>query len=101
MARKYHHSRRGGIKVGKWVGLAGKIIGAVVIFSPTFRGVTDAMQTNPNEPSYYASRILFYNTGYDTNTGAINFPVATGAVASFAGGIVLIKLFSYLGKHLR
>lgn len=85
----------------KWVSLAGKAVGAALVFTPSIRAVNDAF-TNAsglNAVEYLPSRLLYYNTGYDTNTGNIDTSITTQAVASFAGGLIVMKLFSYVARR--
>ena len=98
MAAKEHHSRRGGLHIGKYFNLAGKVIGATIMAYPTIQAVSSGMADG--NLAEIPEKLLYYNTGYQAN-GQINFGQTGAAVASFAGGYAVMKIFSFIGKHLR
>lgn len=104
---KEHHRKRH-FRLGKWLSLAGKIAGAAVMLYPTIQGVVDVLPGGTAAGAGIGAApqaILYRNTGYYSgyNGGTPNtwsIEQAGTAVASFAGGFIIIKLFSWLGKRI-
>jgi len=97
--RRFRRHRRGGVKVGKWVSLAFKGIGATVAAGPAI----SAVSVNMSNPGNIPAQLLYNYTGYGSWPGATGWNPAQAGVGfgSIAGGIVLAKLGSFLGKHIR
>jgi hypothetical protein len=97
MARK-RHSRRGGIHIGRYVTLTGKILGTVVMAAPAIQAVTQDISA----PQQIPRDVLRNYTGVDY-TGQVGWDqgLLFGGVTALAGGYVIMKLFSFMGKHIR
>lgn len=88
--------------VRKWVNLGGKILGGLVMAGPTISAWNDASTNGGGGISsltYFPSRVLYYYTGYDTNTGQVNFSNTAYGVGSIAGGLILMRVFSYVSRR--
>lgn len=92
--RRFRHGRRGHA-ARKWVGLAGKIIGGVVIAGPAIQ----AVQQNINNPSAIPHGLVANYTGFQTDTGQWNSGQAATGIGSVAAGLILMKVFSYVAKR--
>ena len=98
MARRYRRSRRGGVKFGKWINLAGKVIGGTVMAYPAISAVTTYGFQN-NDWGHVPVHILQNYTGWQADQGQF-YPASLGTgVASVLGGFVIIKLFSWMSKR--
>lgn len=96
------------MRIGKYVNLAGKILGTVVVAGPGINAVYTAAMGNDLQD--VGHNLLYAYTGYNDGNiktgpgtgGAAGFNAAQAGVAaaSVVGGIVVIKLFSWLGKRM-
>lgn len=87
---------------GGFVSLGMKALGASIVFIPTIEAVQDTMKNAPGNWGYLPGRVLYYYTGVDSNNNyQVNTSVLLGGVASVAGGILLAKLGTVVGKMLR
>ena len=98
MARRKHRGRRGGIHIGRWVNVAGKILGTVVMAAPAISAVTSDISS----PQQIPRDVLRNYTGVDY-TGQVGFDqgLLFGGVTALAGGYVIMKVFSFMARHVR
>ena len=97
MARKKRGGRRG-FRIGKWVNLAFKAIGATVALSPAIRGVVDGVKAG--DPGNIPVLVTYNYSGVDLkNPGAPNVSVLTGAIVTVLVGLGLAKLGGFLGRR--
>ena len=100
MARRrgrFRRHRRGSHAARKWFGIAGKIIGGTVVAMPAITAVGNNLKNG--NPGNIPHDILENYTGVDATTGAFYSEHLMGGIASIVGGLVLIKVFSMVGKH--
>lgn len=97
--RKIHHGRRGGLRIGKYVSLAGKILGATVIASPA---ITAAINYLPSGNfNGFADKTVFGYTGFAINGGGWNAQQAFQGIGTVVSGYAIMRIFSWAGKHMR
>lgn len=95
MARRhYRHHRRGSVQARKWVNLAGKIIGASIVAYPALTAISQRLDS----PSEIPQQVLYNYSGFSMNDGTFNAGVLATGVGSIAGGLILMKVFSYIAK---
>ena len=99
MARRFRRGRRHGLpkSAGGWVSLAFKIFGGLVAAGPGINVTVNAVQKGnfqslPND-------LLFAYTGLGGSTPVNTQALATG-IGSIAGGVLLAKIGSVLGRMI-
>ena len=80
-----------------WISLGGKILGAVVIAAPAIKAISTDIQGG--YPENIPNDVLQGYTGYDATTGGFNSTQLASGAASIVGGLVLMKVFSYVAKR--
>ena len=97
--RSHRHSRRG--HAGrKWIGLAGKVLGGLIVAAPALKYTFQDVQAGV--PQAIPADVLFGYTGYATGGGTVNqgFDAAElgAGVASIVGGLIVMKVFSIVAR---
>jgi hypothetical protein len=95
MARRKHRHGGRGFRIGKYVNLGFKILGAGIALSPAIKAVSDNRSNFQGIPAAVAANY----TGLDVNTGALNWQQTWGGVAAVVGGIAVAKIGSFLGRR--
>lgn len=86
------------IHFGKYINLAGKILGTLVIASPV---IASAQQSLPSgDFQGFLNGTVARYTGYNIENQNFDYAQLGGGVAAVAGGIFIIKLFSWIGKKV-
>ena len=86
MARRKRTGRRG-LRVGKWINLAFKIMGGTVVSIPAIQAITDSGSNYASIPS----RLAYRFTGV-TDQGTIDAAQVTRTIATTAGGLFIAWL---------
>jgi hypothetical protein len=90
------HHRGGASKVArKWFSLGGKILGGLVIGGPAIQAVSQ----NWSNPGAIPNAVLYGYTGIHGDTGQWEPAQTTVAAGSIIGGILIMKIFSYVAKR--
>jgi len=92
MAKRKRKGGRRGFRVGKWINLGFKIVGATVAASPV---ILRAQENLPGNPSGFVTAVKNDYTGsmgQDVNR-------AIGAYGALLGGVVIAKVGSFLGRR--
>jgi len=84
-------------RYGKWINLIGKVFGGVLIAYPGIQAAEDAIRVN--DAASFPPSLLYRYTGWSPTTNSWQAPQAGLSVASIAGGIIVMKLFSWLSKR--
>jgi len=84
-------------KYGKWLNLAGKIFGGLLIGAPALEAVNDSIYNNNwlAFPSYLTYRY----SGYNPTTRTFDSNALIAAAAEVAAGFAVMKLFSYIARR--
>lgn len=95
--RRHSHGRRGGVRIGKWVSLGFKVLGATVAAGPAIQ----AIATQAGNPQQIPRQVLINYTGIDYQTGSWNSSNVWAGAGSIVGGVIIAKLGGVLGRMLR
>ena len=100
MARRRYYGRRRrggrrGFRVGKYVNLGFKILGAAVAAGPAIKGVSESL----GNPQGIPKAVAFNYTGLDIQTGAFNYSQAMAGIGSVIAGVFIGKIGSFLGRR--
>ena len=95
MARRKRRGGRRGFRVGKYINLAFKILGGLVVAGPAIRAVSE----NVANPANIPRDTLRNYTGVDPNVGQVDYTRLTSGVASVIGGLIIAKIGSFLARR--
>jgi len=95
MKGRRRHAR--GLRIGKYVNLGFKALGAVVALSPSFTGIKAAAG---GDVEGGMQQIVVDFTGFLPRTGQFIPAKAASGIGSVVAGVVLSKLGAYLGRRM-
>jgi hypothetical protein len=81
----------------KYVSLAGKVLGGLVIAGPAITAVSNDIQSGSYQS--IGRDVLYGYTGINSDDGSFNGSQAIAGVGSVVGGILLMKMFSYVARR--
>lgn len=97
MARRRRRGGRRGFRIGKWVNLGFKVLGATVALSPSFRGIQTMASGDFRGGT---DQIVYDYVGLVPSSGQFNATKTVQGVGTVVAGIVLAKLGSMLARRL-
>lgn len=81
-----------------YISLGGKIIGALVIGGPALQAAIRQTQGG-GSLDRIPHDILYNYTGINSDGGSINFAQTLVGVGTIVGGLLLMKVFSYVARR--
>ena len=88
-----------------YVSLAGKVLGALIVGGPAIAAVSAGLGIGQSGGGIGGNaqdipRFVLYNyTGFDPKSGNFNAAQLGVGIASVAGGLILMKVFSYIARR--
>jgi hypothetical protein len=90
------------LRFGKYISLAGKAIGTLLFLTPALTVVNDISVAKTVSVGNAGHDLMYRYTGYydgfNGGNSGFQWNVFGQSAAAIGGGIIVIKLFSWLGK---